>query len=196
MSAILIAIYIVAMVVANILVFWFGPWWSPINAFFLIGLDLTLRDVMQERLRWWELLLVIFAGTLITLTLNPAINAIAWASSAAFLASACVDWLVYSMLKDREWLVKANVSNAAGAVVDSILFPTLAFGVFMPDIIALQFLCKVAGGFMWAGFVSILRRQTARTRLMKQYAGAVDDWRDWQDIDRKAQSTQRPRGEG
>jgi len=35
-------------------------------------------------------------------------------------------------------------------LVDSLLFPTLAFGAVMPAIIAGQFFAKVAGGFFWS----------------------------------------------
>jgi hypothetical protein len=41
--------------------------------------------------------------------------------------------------------------------VDSLIFPTLAFGVLMPHIVALQFAAKVAGGAIWA---SLLQRNT------------------------------------
>jgi len=147
---ILIAIYIAAMVTANLLVWWLGPWFSPVNAFLLIGLDLTLRDVMQERLGKWQLAAAIVAGGALTWLLNPGAKLIAIASAIAFVAAAIVDWLVYSLLRDRKWLVKSNVSNVAGAAVDSILFPTIAFGALMPAIIALQFAAKVSGGAVWS----------------------------------------------
>jgi len=34
----------------------------------------------------------------------------------------------------------------AGIALDSIIFPTMAFGVLMPEIIIGQFITKVAGG--------------------------------------------------
>jgi hypothetical protein len=71
MNYALIAVYIAAMTTANLLVWWLGPWFSPINAFFLIGLDLTLRDVMQERLGRWQIAGVIIAGGALTWLLNP-----------------------------------------------------------------------------------------------------------------------------
>jgi hypothetical protein len=33
--------------------------------------------------------------------------------------------------------------------VDSLLFPTIAFGALMPHIVAMQFVAKVAGGAVW-----------------------------------------------
>ena len=150
MNAILVTIYVTAMVTANTLVWWLGPWFSPINAFLLIGLDLTLRDVMQERFNPWQMAGVILAGGIITWAVNPAAKHIAIASAVAFLAAAVADWIVYTTLRSRPWLVRSNVSNVAGAAVDSVIFPTLAFGVFLPHIIAMQFLAKVAGGAIWS----------------------------------------------
>lgn len=162
MTYCLVAVYVAAMVTANLLVWWLGPWFSPINSFLLIGLDLTLRDVMQERLNRWQIAAVIVVGGAFTWLLNPSATHIAIASAAAFTASAVVDWAVYSRLRKRAWMVKANGSNVAGAAVDSILFPTLAFGAFLPHIVALQFAAKVCGGAIWALVLSrIVQRPTS-----------------------------------
>jgi hypothetical protein len=150
MTAILVAVYIAAMVTANMLVWWLGPWFSPINSFLLIRLDLTLRDVMHERFNRWQLAAVICAGGLITWLVNPGAAHIAVASATAFIFAAAADWTAYTFLRSRPWLVRANGSNVVGAAVDSVLFPTIAFGVFMPHIIALQFAAKMAGGFIWS----------------------------------------------
>jgi len=146
----IVIVYIAAMVTANMLVWWLGPWWSPFNSFLLIGLDLTLRDVMHERFTRWHLAAVICAGGLITWVLNPGAAHIAIASASAFIAAAFADWAAYQALRNRPWLVRSNASNAVGAAVDSVLFPTLAFGVFMPAIIALQFGAKMCGGLIWS----------------------------------------------
>ncbi len=138
------------MVTANLLVWWLGPWFSPINAFLLIGLDLTLRDVLHDRISRWQMLAVVLVGGMITFGLNPAASKIAIASAIAFTASAMADWLVYEALRNKRWLVRSNGSNVAGALVDSLLFPTIAFGGFLPHIVALQFVAKVVGGGLWA----------------------------------------------
>jgi len=161
MSACLIAIYIFAMVAANLIVWWLGPWVSPLNAFVLIGLDLTLRDVMQERLARWQMAGVIVWGGLITWAINPAARWIAIASAVAFTVSALADWAVYSWLRSRPWLVRSNGSNVVGAAIDSMIFPTLAFGVFLPQIIALQFAAKVCGGAAWSLVLSRVMRRAS-----------------------------------
>lgn len=155
----MICTYIAAMVTANLLVWWLGPWFSPINSFLLIGLDLTLRDVMHDRLTRWQMLAVVLAGGLITWGLNPGAAKIAVASAAAFTASACADWLAYTALRGQKWLVRSNGSNVVGAAVDSLLFPTLAFGSFLPHIVAMQFAAKVGGGAIWS--VLLKRRMVA-----------------------------------
>jgi queuosine precursor transporter len=144
-----IAIYAVAMTVANLSVVQFGPVVTPINAFFLIGLDLALRDWLHVRLKMWQMGSLIGATGLLTFMFNPAAGMIAVASAAAFTAAAIVDWTVFAKIPGS-WLKRANASNVVGAAVDSLVFPTIAFCVLMPHIVAMQFVAKVAGGAVWA----------------------------------------------
>lgn len=147
-----IAIYALAMVLANLSVAAFGPVVTPINAFLLIGLDLTLRDWLHVRLKSWQMLALIVATGVLTYLLNPAAGMIAVASSVSFTAAAIVDWGVFSKMKGS-WIRRANGSNVAAATVDSMLFPTIAFGALLPHIVAMQFLAKVAGGVFWAWLI-------------------------------------------
>ncbi|MGE5411289.1 MAG: VUT family protein, partial [Clostridiales bacterium] len=59
--------YLIAVVLANMTVYWFGPISTPINAFFLIGLDLTLRDKLHDRWMddklWLKMFMLIAAGS-------------------------------------------------------------------------------------------------------------------------------------
>ena len=148
------AIYIAALVVANLLVAWLGPWFSPINAFVLIGLDLSLRDKLHEE--WKNDKLVLKMGGLIAVAsgvsylLNPAAGAIALASFLAFALAMSADTIAYHFLRDKPWMIRSNGSNVAGAGVDSITFPTIAFGGLMPEIVALQFISKICGGAIWS----------------------------------------------
>jgi len=144
-----IAIYAAAMTVANLSIAHFGTWVSPINAFVLIGLDLALRDWLHVRLKAWQMGALIACTGILTYALNPEAGMIAAASACAFSAAALVDWATFTRLRGS-WLFRANGSNVAGAAVDSLIFPTLAFGALMPHIVALQFVAKVAGGAVWA----------------------------------------------
>jgi uncharacterized PurR-regulated membrane protein YhhQ (DUF165 family) len=141
--------YAVAMVAANLLVATFGPAISPINAFLLIGLDLTLRDWLHVRLKTWQMGGLILGTGALTYLLNPAAGMIAIASAVSFLVAALVDWAIF-VKTTGSWIKRANVSNTAGAAVDSLLFPTIAFGALMPEIVALQFVAKVSGGAVWS----------------------------------------------
>lgn len=149
-----IAFYLAAMIAANLLVVAFGPAISPINAFFLIGLDLALRDWLHVRLRVWQMGALIAATGALTYVLNPAAGQIAIASACAFTASSLVDWGAFTRLRGS-WMFRANGSNVVGAAVDSLLFPTIAFGMLMPQIVAMQFVAKVAGGAVWAWLLAM-----------------------------------------
>jgi len=145
--------YAVAMTLANLLVATFGPSISPINAFFFIGLDLALRDWLHVRLKTWQMGGLIVGTGALTYLLNPAAGMIAIASSVSFTAASVVDWTVFAKLTGT-WIKRANGSNIAGAAVDSVVFPTLAFGVLMPQIVVMQFFAKVVGGVFWAYVIS------------------------------------------
>lgn len=143
-----IIVYAIAMTLANLSIATFGVWVSPINAFLFIGLDLALRDWLQMQLKAWQMAVLIAVSGGLTYALNQDAGMIAIASAVSFTVAALVDWAVFSKITGS-WFKRANVSNVAGAAVDSIAFPTIAFGVFMPEIVALQFLAKVAGGAVW-----------------------------------------------
>lgn len=144
-----LSLYVVVLLSANLLVGIFGPSITPILAFFLIGFDLSLRDWLHLKIKPWQMgSLIVFAG-LLTYVVNPAAGMIAVASSVAFTAAALVDWGVFVRMPGS-WLARANGSNVAGAAVDSILFPTIAFGALMPGIVLAQFAAKVVGGAFWA----------------------------------------------
>ena len=58
-------VYVLAICAANYLVFLFGPWWSIINSFALIGLDFILRDVLHERIGFMKVTgLAVISGVL------------------------------------------------------------------------------------------------------------------------------------
>jgi uncharacterized PurR-regulated membrane protein YhhQ (DUF165 family) len=140
--------YAIAMTLANLSIATFGVWVSPFNAFLFIGLDLALRDWLQMQLKAWQMAVLIAVSGGLTYALNQDAGMIAIASAVSFTVAALVDWAVFSKITGS-WFKRANVSNVAGAAVDSIAFPTIAFGVFMPEIVALQFLAKIAGGAVW-----------------------------------------------
>jgi hypothetical protein len=164
----MIYIYIASLTIANLLVAWLGPWISPINAFLLIGLDLTLRDRLHEKWQGKNLSLrmggMILAAGLLSFAINSDAGIIAIASVVAFTVSQMLDALVYQkMIRFERWK-KVNASNVVGAGADSIIFPTIAFGGLMPEIVALQFTAKVAGGFVWSLILDSLSRHANHSK--------------------------------
>ena len=157
-----VGIFIGAIVLANLTVAEFGPAVSPLNAFILIGLDLSLRDYLHDRWRdelWRMGALIVTAGA-ISFALNPAAGRIAVASAVSFTLAGLADALVYQRLIHLPFLRRANGSNTAGALVDSLAFPLIAFGPFpgVAGIIGLQFAAKVFGGGVWAAAIARFRR--------------------------------------
>lgn len=154
MMTVLIALYLAAAISANLLVARFGPWALVVTAFFMIGLNITVRDALHEE--WhgkglvWKMALLIATGSVLSYAINHAAANVAIASFIAFAAAESVDALVYQLLYSRRWMLKVNASNAASATTDSIVFPTVAFGEFLPLIVLSQILIKFAGGFMWS----------------------------------------------
>jgi len=147
-------IFVASLVAANLLIAAFGVWFSPIGAFLLIGLDLSLRDKLHDLWEGDKLPIkmggLIATASIVSYAINPATGMIAFASLAAFSLSMVSDAFVYQYLKAKSWLVRVNGSNIAGSAVDSVVFPTIAFGSLMPEIVALQFVAKIGGGFIWS----------------------------------------------
>ncbi len=160
-------VYLIAIVVANLSVAYFGPQATIVNAFLLIGLDLSTRDKLHElwhgdRL-WLRMFGLILAGSVITVILNFGAWQIALASTVAFSAAALVDALTYQGLYQRHKLVKMNGSNVLSAAVDSVLFPAIAFGFpLMWPIMLGQFAAKVLGGGLWSLILFRTMKQQSR----------------------------------
>ena len=104
-------IFIFALIAANLLVAWLGPWFSIINAFFLIGLDFSIRDKLHESWKNNNLVFkmggLILIASLISYLLNPATGMIAIASLCAFGLSMIADTLTYHFLHERSWFIKS-----------------------------------------------------------------------------------------
>lgn len=152
---ILVGLYLMAIVSANLLVARFGPAVAVINAFLFIGLDLTTRDALHERWRgrdlWPKMLALVAAGSILSYVVNRGAAQIAMASFVAFAGAGLADTFVYWVMGEKSKLLRVNGSNVVSAGVDSFLFPVLAFGLPILWVIVVgQFLAKVMGGYLWA----------------------------------------------
>lgn len=152
---ILVVLYLVAIVAANLSVAYFGPAASIVNAFLFIGLDLTIRDLLHEHWQSRNLIrnmaLLIVSGSFLSYALNANAGMIALASFFAFAAASTGDTIVYAILGNRAKMLRVNGSNVVSAAIDSVIFPAIAFGFPMLwGIMAGQFMAKVVGGFVWS----------------------------------------------
>ncbi len=68
----------------------------------------------------------------------------------ALAGAASVDAIAYHLLGKYPRWMRINGSNVPSALVDSIIFPTLAFGSFLWPLVLGQFLAKTLGGFVWS----------------------------------------------
>ena len=157
-----IFLYLLAAVLANLSVAYFGPSSTIVNAFLFIGLDLTARDKLHDawggKWLWPKMFALIAVGSGISYLLNRNAGMIAIASLAAFGVAGIVDALVYQLLHNKPWMVKVNGSNIFSALADSLVFPTIAFGGFLPLIVLGQFAAKVSGGFIWSWIIGKFKR--------------------------------------
>ena len=157
-----VALYLVAIVAANLTVAMWGPSMTIVNAFLFIGLDLTSRDKLHDA--WhgnglvWKMALLIATGSLLSWLLNQNAAQIALASFVAFAAAAVTDTVAYHLLRNRVWWQRVNGSNVVSAAVDSVVFPTIAFGAFLPVIVLGQFAAKVLGGALWSVVLGKVRK--------------------------------------
>lgn len=162
-----VALYLVAIVAANLSTATFGVNASYFNAFAFIGLDLVARDRLHQAWSGEHLAVkmaaLIATGSALSYALNRDAGPIAVASFVAFGAAAVVDALVFQRLRDRRWMVRSNGSNVPAAAVDSLVFPTIAFGGLNWVITLGQFAAKVLGGLFWSALIGARaeRRVTA-----------------------------------
>lgn len=157
---IFVGMYLSAIIVANLLTVKYGPSISILNAFLFIGLDLTARDKLHEAWKSngivWKMGLLIAVGSMLSWILNHNAGQIAVASFVAFACAALVDTITYQFLHKRGYFVKVNGSNVFSAAVDSLVFPTLAFGGILWTITIGQFLAKTFGGAVWSVIIKFV----------------------------------------
>lgn len=156
-----IAAYIASIFVANWLVANFHPIevWPGIYApagVLVAGLAFTFRDFAQDTAGRLAVVLAILAGA----GLSALVGGRLWiASGVAFLASETLDMAVYTPLRERSWSGAVAASNAVGAVIDSVLFLSIAFGslAFMPG----QLIGKAEATIPFVIVIALSRRQRA-----------------------------------
>jgi uncharacterized PurR-regulated membrane protein YhhQ (DUF165 family) len=156
--------WLAAITAANLISAHYGPEASIYNAFALIGLTFVLRDYLHDA--WQEhrvpkIAALIISGSVLAYLVSPAAGRIGLASGIAFAASESVDAVAYHAVRRLPWLKRSNVSNFAGALVDSVVFPTVAFGGFVLATTVGQLTAKVAGALLFTLLLARRRRPRA-----------------------------------
>lgn len=159
-----VAFWLAAITAANVIVAHYGPEASIYCAFTLIGLTLVLRDRLHDlwqRHRAIKMGALILTGSVLAYAVTPDAGRIGLASGVAFLCAETVDAIVYQAVHRWPWLERSNTSNFAGAAVDSLVFPTIAFGGVLWAITVGQFTAKVAGALLFTLLIQARRRRLA-----------------------------------
>lgn len=130
------------------------------NALLFIAFDLSARDSLHDAWRGrglvWKMCTLIAVGSLLSWFLNRDAGRIAVASFAAFALAGTADTLLYGVLH-RFGVARRgrmNGSNLLSSAVDSLVFPTVAFGGLNWLLTGGQFAAKVVGGAFWAWFLT------------------------------------------
>lgn len=123
----------------------------------LIGAALALRDAVQEAAGRTTVLALVAAGAALSLAFSP--PALALASALAFLLSELADFAIYDRLRRRQLALAVIASGIVGAVLDSLLFSALAFGViaWAPGLV----LAKLYASVGYAAWIAARRRAAA-----------------------------------
>lgn len=130
------------------------------------GLALGLRDALHEcgGPRW--VLAAIGVGGAVSWWLAD--GRLALASAAAFLLAELADFAVYAPLRRRHWRVAVAASNAVGAVVDTLLFLTVAGFALSVGLVIGQLLVKA----VWMTLAVLIVADAGR-RLIRRWAVAT-----------------------
>lgn len=163
----LVVTWLTAITAANLITANFGPAASVYTSFALVALTLVTRDALHDLWktgRLWKMGLLIAGGGAVAYIATPAAGQIALASCIAFATSETVDGLVYHGVRHWAWLERSNLSNLFAAAVDSIVFPTIAFGSLLVNITVGQFTAKVAGALL---FTLLIQRACRPGRVVE-----------------------------
>ena len=146
--------YLLAIVAANMVIASYGQQALPLTAFVLIPFDLVTRDILHERWSgrnlWLKMTALILSGSLLSAFMAPAV---AFASATAFAAAGGTNAFVYALMDGRSRFSRMNTSNLFAAVVDSIVFPAIAFSTISVPLVIAQASSKFIGGVFFTSLV-------------------------------------------
>lgn len=149
-----VAGYVGSIVAANVLTsrYELVPVWPGLlttAGTYAAGCALLLRDVVQETAGRRAVLAAVAAGGVASWLMSS--PSLAVASTAAFLVAELADMAVYTPLRRRGWARAVLASNLVGAVLDTLLFLTLAGFPLTFGIVAGQ----LVGKLLWATLLPV-----------------------------------------
>jgi hypothetical protein len=148
-EVLLVGIYLIAVAVTTGISGSFGPLASVIDSLPGIGLVIAIRNRLQDY--WYPkrmilMLPVIALGGVASVSVNLVHPLVAAASFSAFLAAN----LVATFLYRADSRLRLVLGIVCFAIVDSFIFPAVAFDRFTWWVVAGQIAAKILGGFAWS----------------------------------------------
>lgn len=140
MTSLLILMY----AVANLAVVTFGVWITPFNALVIIGAEIVIRDRIQYKYGFAYSIFSCLAAGVVTVLITPSSLKIAIASVASIVIAGIVAGIAFK-LREGSFYKKSFSANIFAAAADSLVFPLVAFGAFMPYVTMAQFCAKTLG---------------------------------------------------
>jgi len=153
-ESLLIVAYVLAVTVTTAISGALGPLASVIDSVG-IGLVIVVRNELHDcwgKDAWRWLPVLILMGTAGSLAANAAHPRVALASGVAFLMANVAASLL--------WTRSRTLAVIAFAVVDSFVFPPVAFGAFVWWVVGGQIAAKIAGAAAW----TLVLRSCTRAR--------------------------------
>lgn len=134
--------YVAAFVLINLIVNWLGPLIVPVTTVAAVCANMLIRDrIFYDAGPRYSIAAATAAG-LFTVAISIEAGMVALASMVAVIAGACTSAAAYKLLRGP-FEERRPVANTCSAVVDALVFPTVAFIQFMPWISFAQFSMKV-----------------------------------------------------
>jgi uncharacterized PurR-regulated membrane protein YhhQ (DUF165 family) len=148
-----ISFYLLAFVLSNFVVLWFGANGLIFTALFLIPFDFVIRCMFHEQWKGKELIMKLGALVIVSSSLTYFINSesknIAIGSALGFIAAQIVAGIFYQLTIKKKTFIKVNGSDAIGILIDSVVFQLIAFSSINNYITLTQLCLKLIGGLFW-----------------------------------------------
>lgn len=165
MLVIKISVYLLAFILANYIVIWYGEKGLIFTALFLVPFDFVMRCIFHETMKGFKLFMfmafLVSSASLVTYYINQDTYKIAIGSAVGFACAQLFAGIFYQIFIQKSYFVKVNGSDFVGIVADSIVFQLVAFSSINTSITIGQIAMKILGGLFWYWiFFKVLKIQT------------------------------------